>query len=147
MIEKKEILDNAHLNCVKDLARKYFRQSGIDFTSLITSDFCKLGALIQVEIDKLSSDSKYQMIPKLKIRIFPKKNKDGVFLRISGSYFSDREGISFHTDHNRDFLVGFCAEMDGCNQTPFIVGFVKWVDYLLDNIKEINLQGVNDIKQ
>lgn len=131
---RKEILANSHLNSVKESARKYFVQSGINFSSLTSADFDKLQQFIQFEIDKLLADPEYRMIKELRVKAKIKRGKDYLSIRIAGSYFSDREGISFNTNYtasnSRALFIGFCAEMSGCNQTPFIMGFIKWVDYL-----------------
>ena len=129
---REEILNSAHLITSNDLARKYFDQFGIDFAGLNMSDFEKLKSLIQIEIDKLLADTEYQMITKLRVKDKIKKNKQGVFLRISGNYFTDREGISFN--NRNPLFIGFCTEMSGCNRIPFITGFVKWVDFLYQNV-------------
>lgn len=39
--------------------------------------------------------------------------------------------MNFTTIENE--WVGFCAEMSGCNRIPFLVGFVNWVDWILDD--------------
>lgn len=123
---KQEILDNSHKCNSSQLCREYIDGDFL-FEKMPMSNFYKLAELIQKEIDKLGNDPTYSMIPKLKVKDKIKKNKDGVFLRISGSYFNDREGISFNFRNN---FVGFCAEMDGCNRTPFIVGFLNWIEEL-----------------
>jgi len=92
---RKEILDKSHLNCVKDLARKYFSQSSIDFSCLTIADFEKLRSLIQIEIDKLLADNSYRMIPELKVKPKIQKNKDGIFLRISWQLFFRQRGNFF----------------------------------------------------
>ncbi len=128
---RQEILNNSHLSSSSNLARQYFAESGIDFLCLEVDDFNKLRSFIQIEISKLEADSTYPMIKKLRVKPKIINNKDGIFLRIAGIYFTNREGISFNINYNsRPLFIGFCAEMDGCNRIPFIRGFVKWVDFL-----------------
>jgi len=128
--KRKEILDHSHLNSTNELARIYFRESGINFSNLEMKAFEELQLLIQIEIDKLLDDTSYRMITELKVKPIIQRTRyseHGIFLRISGSYFSDREAISFWTN---PLKIGFCGEMSGCNRIPFITGFIKWVDLL-----------------
>jgi hypothetical protein len=120
-----EIINKSHEYCAAELCRKYIGDD-FDFSKMPFSNFKRLAELTQKEIDRLLADKTYQMIPQLKIKDKIKKNKEGIFLRISGSYFNDREGISFNFKASP--IVGFCAEMSGCNRIPFIVGFLNWID-------------------
>ena len=77
--------------------------------------------------------------PKLKGRnTNVKLNKNGklVFaeIRVKGTYFADREAITF----NEDGFIGFCGWADGYNLTPFIVGFKEWCDYLENKVGDKN---------
>jgi hypothetical protein len=126
---KQDIINNSHNNNAKELCRKYIGDDLL-FAKIPFSNFRRLAELIQKEIDELLTDNSYDMIGELKVKELIKKNKDGIFLRISGSYFGDREGISFYFSNN---FVGFCGEMSGCNQTPFIIGFLNWIDELNDD--------------
>ena len=129
---RKETLEKAHLEESSNLGRQYFKELGVDWHNLTISHFERLSVIIQNVIDILLLDKRYDMIPRLKVNPKIRDNKDGISLRISGSYFSDREGVSFSGD-----WVGFCSEMSGCNRIPFLKGFVYWVDYLNDkNIGE-----------
>ena len=123
---REEIIEKAHIGSTTDLCRKY-ASDDFAFQMMPIENFERLRDLIQIEIDKLLSDPTYQMITKLKVKDKIKRNKDGIFLRISGSYFSDRQGISFN---KKNGFIGFCAEMDGCNRIPFVVGFINWIDEL-----------------
>lgn len=107
-----EIGEQSHLRHASSLARDYFANSCIDFLSLKTSDFEKLSELIQVEIDKLLADSSYHMVRELKMRPKIKKNKDGIFLEVSGSYFDRREAISFNKRDLLDFAVGLMVVIE-----------------------------------
>lgn len=124
--KRQEIIDRSHEFGASDLCRKYVGDDFL-FSAMPISNFERLSVLIQKEIDKLLADESYSMVSKLRVKDKIKKNKDGVFLRVSGSYFSDREGISFNS---RDNFIGFCGWADGCNRTPFILGFLDWVDEL-----------------
>ena len=123
---RKTILQEADLRNVRGMAREYFKKSKIDFSMLRMSDFEKLKDLIQIEIDNGVKDPSKEIIPKLKVKNI-KRATHGIPLRISGYYFKDREGITFNTN---PLFIGFCGELVGDNQAPFIVGFVNWVDHL-----------------
>lgn len=126
---QEEILETAHLSSSGDLARQYFKDSGINIKDLELYDFQGLAYFINKEIDILVNDPEYRMIPLLIVKDKIKRNKDGVFLRCSGSYFKDREAISFW--HEKSEFIGFCGELNGCNRTPFIKGFIRWINFLL----------------
>ena len=48
------------------------------------------------------------------------------FLRVDGSYFKDREAISF----NGDGFIGFCGWASSRNERPFIDAFIEWTEWL-----------------
>jgi hypothetical protein len=123
---KQEILDSSHQKISSELCRKYAGDD-FDWSNLTLKAFELLAKLTQKEIDILSADKSYDMIPSLRVKDKIRTNKDGVFIRVSGSYFTNREAFSFNF---RDDFVGFCGEMSGCNRTPFITGFVNWIDEL-----------------
>jgi hypothetical protein len=123
---REEIISRSHESIASSLCRSYVGDDFL-FSKMPISNFERLSALIQKEIDKLLADESYSMVGRLKVKDKIKKNKDGIFLRVSGSYFSDREGVSFNYKNN---FVGFCDWADGCNRTPFILGFLNWVDEL-----------------
>ena len=45
------------------------------------------------------------------------------FIRVNGSYFKDREAISF----NPDGFIGFAGWADSTNVSPMLSAFNKWV--------------------
>jgi hypothetical protein len=123
---REEIVERSHEFIAASLCRSYVGDDYL-FSKMPVSNFERLSVLIQKEINKLLADESYSMVSKLKVKDKIKKNKDGIFLRVSGSYFSDREAISFNSKNN---FVGFCGWADGCNRTPFILGFINWIDEL-----------------
>jgi hypothetical protein len=125
--KRQEILDKSHENISSVLCRRYAGDD-YDWSALPLKAFELLAKLTQKEIDILAADKSYDMIPRLRIKDKIRINKkDGVTIRVSGSYFKDREAFSFNF---KDSFIGFCGEMSGCNRTPFITGFVNWVDEL-----------------
>jgi hypothetical protein len=133
----RQIISKSHLSQTKDLARQYWDSLDIDPFKLQMDDFLELKRHIQYIIDKLSSKKDYQIIPRLHIKEKILINKNKISLRVSGNYFDDREGITFYKRNKSTGLnVGFCGQLNGCNQTPFIQGFITWINiYLLENDK------------
>ncbi len=136
MDKRTEILAKAHLLDSNELAKEYYVESGLSFTDIDDNDYELLSDMVQKEIDILLADKSYQMIEGLCISKI-KTTKKYVSLRIRGSYFGDREGITFFKDDAASMEVAeietpvtFCCSMSGCNRIPFITGFVKWVDRL-----------------
>lgn len=127
MDKRTEILAKAHLLDSNELAKEYYIESGLSFTDIDDNDYELLSDMVQKEIDILLADKSYQMIEGLCINKI-KKTKKYVSLRIDGSYFKNREGITLYA--NDELIVTFCESMNGCNRIPFITGFVKWVDKL-----------------
>jgi hypothetical protein len=80
--------------------------------------------------NKLLADKTYSMAPGLEMESKIKNNREGGFLTVRSGYFKGREAITF--DENFIYL---CDWASGCNQTPFILGFINWIDSL-KNIKE-----------
>lgn len=60
------------------------------------------------------------------------KNNKLVFaeIRVKGTYFDDREAITF----NEDGFIGLCGWADGYNLTPFVMGFKDWCDYMKNKV-------------
>jgi len=131
---KEEIIEKAHLYSAQTLARRYYNEAKIDFADLNHKDFEDLRDLIQKEISKLLVDQSNQVAPGLEMESKIKNNREGVFLTVCSDYFKNRQAISFCR-----FSIYFCSWADGYNQTPFILGFINWVD----NLKSIK-RGKND---
>lgn len=123
---QKKILETSHTFECSDVCREYFKRKGLLISNLKRTDFKSLIDFIRKEINILCSNNTYSMIEKLSIKSTVHFAKDSINLRISGSYFKSREGITF----NRNGFISFCSEMSGCNRIPFHVGFMKWVDFL-----------------
>lgn len=51
---------------------------------------------------------------------------EAAFLRVDGSYFEDREAISF----NGDGFIGFCGWASSKNERPFLDAFEEWCAWL-----------------
>ena len=125
---KKQILKEAHFPSSSELAREYFTKCGLAVKKVTMKHAEKLRDFINKEIYALLLDESYQMIKKLQMSRKIKKKKFALKLYVDGSYFTEREAISFYYDD--DFIIGFCGWASGCNRIPFIKGFVEWCDWM-----------------
>lgn len=123
----------------RELARDYYKKSGITYEDITMNDLYKLIQFLNKRI--VETDSCMIMINEPKLRGINKniifKNEKLVFaeIKVKGTYFNDREAITF----NEDGFIGLCGWADGYNLTPFVMGFKDWCDYMKDKInKEIN---------
>lgn len=131
-MKAEQIFEKAHKNESSEMAREYFKEKGIEFKDIKLSDYHKLNEFITVEIHPLLADKSYHMVERLRMKEKINKDKWGVYLLTSGSYFSEREAISFYNPENNDrsISVGLCGWASGCNRIPYIKGFVKWCDWM-----------------
>lgn len=132
MITQEQIFEKAHLNESSELAREYFKQKGLIFENIGDTDLWRLQDLINKECHILLADESYSMIKDLNVALV-KQDKYGWYLIARGSYFTEREGISFWNPKTNDktITIGFCGWASGCNRIPFIKGFIKWCDWLV----------------
>ena len=115
----------------RELARDYFKKSNLSYNNITMNDLYKLIQILNKKIADAGSCMLMINEPKLSGRNKNVKlSKDGklVFaeIRVKGTYFDDREAITF----NDDGYIGFCGWADGYNLTPFVMGFKEWCDYL-----------------
>ena len=134
MATRGEIMQNSHLNISSDMAREYFKESGLDYTDINLAHCRKLRWFINKICGKLCADESYSMVKDLEICYTIKNNSHGHFLFMNGSYFDKREGISFFKN-KPEFPIGFCGWADGCNRTPVIQGFIQWCDWMKEKKK------------
>ena len=113
-MNKKEIFQKAHLNESSDMAREYFKDSGLDYSKIKISDLYKLREFILDEIYPLLADKTYSMVRELtmdrKIDIKFEKKKDllkEAYLYTNGSYFTKRQAISFEEEDFIGFVLPF----------------------------------------
>lgn len=133
LIEEMQVLEKAHLRESDELAIQYFNEKAIRYDDLMPQDFKKLQDFIQIEIDRIGWTYKLQVKRKIE-----KKNLDGntgIFIRMSASYFSNREGISFIENFNNtgNLYIRFGGMLNGCKHEPLIIGFINWVDWLVQD--------------
>lgn len=142
-MDKQEIFEKAHLSESSELARKYFDSLGFKIESIELPDCEKLSDFIQKEMYVLLADESYQMVKDLRMCKKIKVDEYGIFLYTNGSYFKERQAISIEHNKRDGFkFIGFCGWASGCNRIPYIIGFVKWCDWM----KELK-QKMRELKQ
>lgn len=119
----------------RELARNYFEKCNLTYDEITMNDLYKLIQILNIKIAEAGSCMLMINEPKLSgINKNIKLSKDGklVFaeIRVKGTYFDDREAITFYDDG----FIGFCGWADGYNLTPFVMGFKEWCDYLKNKV-------------
>ena len=114
----------------RELARNYFKQCKLTYNDICMNDLYYLIAILNKEMFK---DNILVMMNEPKVRgknknIVLDKNNKLVFagLKCKGSYFADREAITF----NEDGFIGFCGWADMKRTLIFTSSFIEWCDYL-----------------
>ena len=123
----------AHKGEVKPLVREYFKDTGKHINNIKKEDVTSLIGLINKRIDFFLEDKSYHMIDKLKVNNKLETNDWKIQLTVKGFYFDKREAITFWIKEDK---IGFCGWADGCNQTPFILGFLDWCDKIRRFVKD-----------
>lgn len=131
---KKEIFEQAHIEESSELARTYFEISGLEIKKVTINQCEKLSEFITKEINKLLADKTYNMISGLMMHKKIKQRKEGIYLLTDAAYFRERQAISFNF---KDKII-FCSWASGCNRIPYIKGFVKWCDYIINKQEEVS---------
>lgn len=118
----------------RELARDYYKKCGITYEDITMNSLYKLIQLLNKRIVEAGSCMIMINEPKLKgtNKNIVFKNNKLVFaeIRVKGTYFDDREAITF----NEDGFIGLCGLADGYNLTPFVMGFKDWCDYMKNKV-------------
>lgn len=118
----------------RELARDYYKKCGITYEDITMNSLYKLIQLLNKRIVEAGSCMIMINEPKLKgtNKNIVFKNNKLVFaeIRVKGTYFDDREAITF----NKDGFIGLCGWADGYNLTPFVMGFKDWCDYMKNKV-------------
>lgn len=117
----------------RELAREYFNNNNLSYEDIGMNEIYKLIQILNKKIAEAGSCMLMINEPKLRGRnINIRLNKNGKIkfaeIRVKGTYFGDREAITF----NEDGWIGFCGWADGYNLTLFVMGFKEWCDYLIE---------------
>ena len=109
----------------RDLARNHFKKCGLTYQNIGIEELNKLIKILNKHISDFDS---CMLMIKEPNNIVLDKNKKLKFaeLRVKGTYFDDREAITF----NQDGWIGFAGWADTKNITPFIMAFIEWCNYL-----------------
>ena len=118
-------------------ARKYFADAGLVYSDI---NIEKLNVL-HMMLNAAFSEENISMVPRewYWIRVNDAKLYKGkydeqgrmlyAFLTVKGRYFDAREVISF----NGDGFIGFCGAASERNQSPVMIAFQRWCDWLKSN--------------
>lgn len=119
-------------------AREYFKNKGLSYQDIQPVDLQQLHAMVSTNLDIYRGTTDHAEQMDMKVRKMVPKDKrfdKGKLVRakikIDGSYFNSREGITFHENG----FIGFCGEFSTTNSEPILQAFVKWCDDLAE-IKE-----------
>jgi hypothetical protein len=125
---RNQIFEHSHQEESSELSRKYFEFVGLKMSDVNLDNCYKLSEFITNEMLPLLADKSYHMVERLRMCPKIKKDKEGIHLFTSGSYFSKRQAIEFWFE---DKII-FCSWASGCNRIPYIKGFIKWCDWMVE---------------
>ena len=131
---RQKIMQISHTPESAELSRQYFSLIGLRIESVKLKQCEVLSDYIQKEIYVLLADESYSMIKDLKMHKKIQVNEHGIFLFTDGYYFKKRQAISFEFSKDSEHkFIGFCGWAAGCNRIPYVKGFIKWCDYLIES--------------
>lgn len=116
----------------RDSARFYFENAGLDYADVTAEDINMLVELLREELETYRTtggehaENMAMTVCKPLVKDV-KVLKSGLkyaYIKVDGSYFEKREGISF----NRDGFIGFAGSFSDVNTTPYLTAFKRWVD-------------------
>ncbi len=105
-------------------ARQYFADKGLDYSVLTPYNLDLLTHIVQEQVLK-ARDSDKDCILRL-VKSHGLQEGYCAFLVVDGTYFEQREAISFNSER----YIGFAGWASSKNVKPFIDGFVKWCDQI-----------------
>ena len=116
-----------------DEARAYFVSKGLTYPQITENMIARLQEFLSIELEIYRTSGgkhaegmgmKLRRPLKKKIKILKRNGLQFAYLRVDGSYFHDREAISF----NRDGFIGFGGEFSSVNVQPMLKAFCNWCD-------------------
>jgi hypothetical protein len=115
-------------------ARQYFKDKGLTYDFLNIESVKLLELFLQEEIEKAMSESDDCILIKINRYRFTKKQRQSnkfsnLALTVKGTYFKDREAITFSDSG----FIGFAGWASTRNTQPFIDGFIRWCDVVVNN--------------
>lgn len=115
-------------------ARQFFEDCGLTYDDIRRCDIDMLKGHIGLELDRVAGHDGEEGKP-LTMHVCRKDTYEArrgkfvhAFIRVSGPYFSHREGVSF----NDDGFIGFCGWASDANTAPITEAFCKWCEYMRD---------------
>lgn len=116
----------------RDNARLYFENAELTYADITAEDINLLVELLSEELEayrttggehakNMAMTVRKPLVKDVKIL---KTGLKHAYIKVDGSYFEKREGISF----NKDGFIGFAGSFDGSNTTPYLTAFMRWVD-------------------
>ena len=117
----------------REEARKYFKALGLSYDKITPIKMRKLSNMVEAELinyiesgDSHAAQMGMSVSPqKVKNTKFLNGKLEYYFIKINGSYFKEREGISFT---NSNEFIGFAGEFSDVNTAPILKAFCKWCD-------------------
>jgi hypothetical protein len=115
-------------------ARQYFKDKCLTYDSIGKSKLDDLISMLEIELamyrisggDHAKKMGMRVRTPSIKDSKFLDNKLKYAFIKIDGSYFNKREGISF----NENGFIGFGGEFSTVNTEPILTAFCKWCDSL-----------------
>jgi len=113
-------------------ARNLFKNEyNLTYKNISSRELFKLYSILKTELENYKIEGQFILMKKIKIQInsinfYEDGSIEYAFFRCKGSWFDDREAISF----NRDGFIGFAGWSDDTNIIPFVQAFKKWLIWM-----------------
>lgn len=111
-------------------ARKHFKELGLSYGNINPIDIRKLANMLEAELIEYLKNGGFHA-KQMNMQVGKQLKKDinfkdgkliGASIKIDGSYFKNREGITF----NETGFIGFGGEFSDVNVEPILKAFCKW---------------------
>lgn len=120
----------------REEAREYFKNKGLNYSMIKKEDIEKLTEILSEELNYYLKNGGFHAKqmgmqlrkPRVKdVKVLKRSGLKHAQLRIKGSYFNDREGITF----SQTGFIGFGGEFSDVNVAPILKAFCRWCDTLI----------------
>jgi hypothetical protein len=116
----------------RDSSRIYFENAELTYADITADDINLLVELLSEELEtyrttggehakNMAMTVRKPLVKDVKVL---KTGLKHAYIKVDGSYFEKREGISF----NKNGFIGFAGSFDGSNTAPYLTAFKRWVD-------------------
>lgn len=116
----------------RDIARQHFSALGLTYEDINMNSIYQLCKILNKHIISCDRD----MLVMINEPVLKGKNKNIILnknntiefaeIKIRGTYFADREAVTFNTDG----FIGFCGWADDINTQIITDGFIEWCNDL-----------------